>query len=193
MTRQQRFLRGSLAAATRAAHAATTQADAALSIELPKFIVVDVAIWGAPVLTPDYTAFTVTVTLRNHGRTPAFVTRDCLACKIAQWPEDTPRYPANSDLSSDFGIVVKEDEICQVKREFQFANSEAELIDKRQSALWLYGYIAYRDFLDANHVAGFVAGFESRGPGLEGRFVQQGPAAYTYSRREETPLAAEAG
>src|SRR6202022_1014980 len=89
------------------------------------------------------------VTLTNHGHMAAEVTRAALRCKLEVRLDPKPRYPVGAVTdSSEFGNIVKQGESYNLAESLSLSGDDVERIRRGETHLWVYGYVAYRDFLD---------------------------------------------
>jgi hypothetical protein len=181
---QLRFIRKSLAVAELTAQAAMKSAEAAkesskamVAVELPIFIHENIE------KNRPYFEF------GNHGRTPAVITRHCLVFKIDAALPPEPHYPVNSIKKLDQARVVEKGHAYRIEQQPPLSTEEWERVFRRESILWVYGYIEYLDFLKVERRDGFCFAFDPA-PQMyptmpptpnDGRWVQEGPIAYTYS------------
>lgn len=183
--RQLRLIRKSLAVAELTAEAAKQSAEAAkesskamVAVELPIFIHENID------KNRPYFEF------GNHGRTPAIITRHCLVFKIDAALRPEPRYPVNSIKKLDQARVVEKGHAYRIEQQPLLSTEEWGRVFRREAILWVYGYIEYLDFLKVERRDGFCFAFDPA-PQMyptmpptpnDGRWVQEGPAAYTYSK-----------
>lgn len=171
-------------ATEKAANAAKISADAALGVELPRFVVTSMRLeW-------DGTEPLISITLTNHGRTEALITGECLIYRKEPALAPNPRYPMHTQRRIDFGKIIKTGESHTIKESIPTddINKDSDI-----PIIWGYGYIKYRDFLGGKHTSGFVGGASMQDCGRDiyaGRvgvdFEQQGPAAYTYEKYDDS-------
>jgi hypothetical protein len=60
----------------------------------------------------------------------------------------------------DFGKVIPNASTHQMTYLLSLSDEQATRIRAQKEILWVYGYIAYRDFLEKTHRSGFVATLE---------------------------------
>jgi len=87
------------------------------------------------------------VTLTNHGCTAAEMTRTVLRWKLAVLLDPKPRYPVGAVKDpSEFGNIVKQGESYNLAESLSLSGGDVESIRRGETHLWVYGYVAYRDF-----------------------------------------------
>jgi hypothetical protein len=121
------------------------------------------------------------ITFVNYGRTPAFLTQSCIQFTKGNLP-NKPNY--NTITNMMFGETIES------KGKYTFTHNHGhdlgrghidEIINGRM-ILWLYGFIAYRDFLNRHHKVGFCLRLECFEPQQRAEFaLGHGPAKYTYT------------
>ena len=184
----------SLHIAKESANAATMSAQAAIGVELPRFVVsnIQLSVTDSSIRT-NSGIFTVETQLANHGRTEAVITVDCLNYEICEWLDPKPAYLEQRSLG--FGTIIKPAEQHRIECQIPAVELDGISNGRGQTTLWVYGFIEYRDFLEKLHETGFVAAWippedrfmkamdfmDSTNISM-GTFVQEGPEAYTYNR-----------
>jgi hypothetical protein len=194
-------------AASAAAHsalAAQLSAEASVAAEQPRWIVSDMRLlledMNLDTAQPDGMLI---VTLTNLGRTAAETTRAVLRWKLAVLLDPKPRYPVGAVKDPGaFGNVVKQGETYDLAESLSLSGDDVERIRRGETHLWVYGYVAYRDFLDRHWRKGFVGvldptatkWYPASGNG-GGALRQPGPLAgaeaYTYTLPDEIGEALE--
>jgi len=169
-----------------AAYAAKTQADAAIGIELPVFLLHHVQFQKGDELCR--------VWLINQGRTYGVITNTCLAFALTRSLPPKPRYPVDSIL--EFSNFVDTKQEFTIDRPNSISAEEWMSALKGETVIWIFGYFEYLDFLKATHVEKFCYGSRPIDPtAWKARFglpteqeiphsvswIRGGPAAYTYS------------
>ena len=169
---QSQDMQASIAAAQKAADAADLSAKGAIGVELP-IITLDhmrlsrtAGVSGILVGYPGELS-EPRIGFRNHGRTAAELTAWCVEWAVEKRLPEIPTYktivpympgtflpeyagqPYSFPLSS-YVIRLKADEISAIEDESEY--------------LWVFGYLAYRDFLGNPHEMRFCAKWEAYGP-----------------------------
>lgn len=131
-------------AATEAAHAAHRQADAAIRLEAAKLVFSRAAfapIGGGIVISqgipPD--GFTPYVTLKNIGKTRAFILRTCIVLRVSNVPPER-RYPMASQIPWLVAPGIPANEKLEVRDpNVTIALTEQQLdeIEARREHIWL--------------------------------------------------------
>jgi hypothetical protein len=187
---QAQDTKASIAVAARAAKAAETQAQTAVSVEVPRFTVQSIRAGnGSP--APMALKESISVTLINDGRTTAIVTTEVLCFRAAPALGAALRYPFYSVKDRNFGVRVENGKPYVVLATPMLTDGEINEVMTEQTPLWVYGYIQYRDFMDNTYQKGFVGALQlgqevrsaSGHPGREANFVERGPVHFTYTRR----------
>jgi hypothetical protein len=144
------------------------------------------------------------VTLTNHGRTAAEITRTFLTAVSVLQLDRTPRTPIGPDGDSrTFGQVVSHRESVPLSLDLTLNNDVVDAIRSSRKHLGVHGYIAYRDFLDRHWRKGFIGVLDGTSmkwypvDGHAGGAFEQPPAsagvhAYTYTIPDEAGEAREA-
>jgi hypothetical protein len=178
---QLRLIRKSLDVAELTANAAKQSSEAMVAVELPIFVYEKIDMQNRP--------FKFSIAFGNHGRTPAIITGHCLVFTTEAALPPVPRYPLGSLVKVDRPSVVEKGDEYLIERPWSLSPEESERVFRRESILRVYGYIEYRDFLKIERRDGFCLGFDpvpdSSYPTMtpsHGRWVQEGPATYTYSK-----------
>jgi hypothetical protein len=183
----------SIKIAKKSADAAKLTAEALLGVQLPRFVVAKIEWQNVnESLSKKLNDGTIVVTLVNHGNTEALITSHSLEIIVDAELPLKPEYPKSSVRIIDFGKVIQKDSIHEMSfRLGHLSDMQIEHIRSKKIKLWVYGYIAYRDFFDKAHKSGFVAVLESFRSYLSGgdptdlpesnRWLQERPTSYTYS------------
>ena len=108
-------------------------------------------IWGP-------TGLTVTIQVRNAGKTPAVLTGLLLKTFLLE-PNDQlpprPDYSTNDPPEPQEGFLAAEDKIF-VTRTFHLADGDVEAVRSGLLTLYLLGYVDYVDFFEKPHRAGYA-------------------------------------
>ncbi len=183
---QRRDLERSVKAAEDAAAAATLNAQAAIGVELPRLELNSAEIDYGFTAQSALEEGDITIGFMNHGRTAAHIIEECVESRFGpvhiSLPE-TPRYTFVGTRKAPFGTVVASGErhfiSCEGRTHIQPADARA--IYNGTVPLWLYGYVAYRDFLGGYWRTKFCLAFKS-GPG-GARFEEADYPAYAGRER----------
>ncbi len=135
-------------AAAQSALAAQLNAEASAAAEQPRWIVADMRLLLDD-MNPDTAQRDgmLVVTLTNHGCTAAEMTRTVLRWKLAVLLDPKPRYPVGAVKDpSEFGNIVKQGESYNLAESLSLSGGDVESIRRGETHLWVYGYVAYRDF-----------------------------------------------
>jgi hypothetical protein len=111
----------------------------------------------------------VIVTIKNHGRTPAFIEREALCFRLGMALPHRLEYDFAIDHPA--GKTIESEEIYRLGRTGllpKFDNETISGILRGNNSLWIYGYIFYYDFLRELHWFNFRARFQIP-PSLNGK------------------------
>lgn len=165
-------------AAMAAERSAATAEAALLGAEAP-FIFATAEKWkdGDPLAPGERPGF-ASITLHNHGRSPAIV-RDFYpgTIRCTGMPEPISYPPPHSALHRDEIIPAGKSNDPWWFAEGAFLGFAAE--NDPQAAYWIIGQVRYTDPAGAQYVTGFCFGFHPLGQ----RFNAWGGAPYNYRRR----------
>jgi len=155
--------------------------DAAVALELPLFVVESTTI--------EPNDKTHTISLGNHGRTPAIITETCFVTKLDHALAPNPRYPMHDVEEIEVSRIVENGHEFPISRSSTLSEENWNSVLKGETILWVYGYLDYLDFLKMKRRTGFCFAYMPRPdklypsmPSRKGEWVQQGPSAYTYDR-----------
>jgi len=175
-----------LAATKQTADAATIQARAAISVELPRLLVSAIVLHrpGVADLAASLQFARVEVSIKNYGRTPAFIRQESIEIADEPFLPETPIYPSIADKEP--GCVIESGDSYQMKAIYREGISHQNISKLLEGGifLWVYGYIAYFDFLGERHQTGFCARLHIHQGPLKGeppRWLQDGPDKYIQS------------
>jgi hypothetical protein len=170
-----------------AADAATQAARAAIGVELPKVFIENLEFQesSSGTLFENLQFVRVAISVKNYGRTPAFLRQQSAEMLIAGWPPEKPEYPNAHDLES--GRIIEGGKtydlpVARLRNEVPDDETINAIIEGKTN-VWVYGYLFYRDFLNEPHRLGFCAQLvihSSRGSGGH-HLIECGPPKYTES------------
>jgi hypothetical protein len=181
-----------------AANAADLSAKAAIGVELPRFVLRKIVMPTLDAIPRQaLQSASLYITFANHGRTAAVILAECFEWRVAKSLPDEPSYNTANTNPVDLGTVVEgagteyemrwaRDGLCSIGRPIEV--EEENGVISGDEILWIYGFIAYRDFLQKRHMQGFCAyleilrSLEDPDTLLRLRFVEGGPPAYTYTK-----------
>jgi hypothetical protein len=175
-----------VAIARDSANAARMSAQAAIGVEIARVLISNIEFQWNSVgnLVGNLQFPKVTISVKNYGRTPAFVSNQASEMLVATVLPEIPEYPNAHDL---IGCVIegKDTYDLPVARLRQAIPMETiDAIVKGKTFVWIYGHLFYRDFLHDPHWLKFCAQlFVYYGEGYSGpvRVIEGGPAKYTES------------
>ena len=120
------------------------------------------------------------VTFVNYGRTSAFLTQYSIVFAKGNLPK-TPVY--KNVINMPFGEAIESKCTYPVRHDDGHGLGDADIdeILNSRSNLWLYGFIAYHDFLDTAHKVGFCLRLDCFSVQQRAEFAfGHGPVEYTY-------------
>jgi hypothetical protein len=168
---QSKDMRASLAITKRSA-------DAAISVELPIFVIERIAI---PAYGPAEIGF------GNHGRTPASIVSDCFVTVPDQELPPDPIYHAQCIQPVSNARIIDPRHTYTVSRPSGPRQPAWEQALAGTTKLWAYGYVEYIDYLKERRRMGFCLAFfaikktEETGE-IQGTWSLGGPSAYTFDK-----------
>jgi len=148
-------------ASTEMAKAAQLTAKAAINVELP-FLNVE-KVHETTLFNKDYdgwlSQFTPEITLKNYGRTPAFIKEVLINVAIAPRLDAKPSYTRRNKYPKaivcvEGGAVTHREQSYYKKKEFNDIQIADLKIDK--NALFVFGRITFSDFLGNVYHKGFI-------------------------------------
>lgn len=161
--RQAADFKASIAAAQKAAEAADLSAKAAIGVELPSLHVENVTatLQDSHSFNEWIKSFSIRISIRNYGRTPAFITEvivNMMACKNGEVP--------NRPIYKEFTIVPRQlvvppgqaTEFTEYSyfNNCHFSEEDISNILSGDINIYVYGVIRFRDFLDADHAREYI-------------------------------------
>jgi hypothetical protein len=172
--------------AEKTANAALRSAQAAIGVELPKVFVTSIKLeqrgmgnFEAQIQVPR-----ATVTVKNFGRTPAFLGQQATEGVISAGLPDKPEYRHGHSVPSGTAIEGGHSyELPLASGPFLKIDEIADLVAGK-TTFWVFGYVTYRDFLDNWHQLKFCSALYIPTPseathGFQPRFLEGGgPEAY---------------
>lgn len=158
---QKGLMQSSLEATQKAANAAELSAKAAIGVELPKLMPVGLDFAAREVTLKEKIRLSlINVSVKNYGRTPAFITSHCVEIVWGQGLPAEPDYRQTAKVSPD--TVVESGGLYELKGLFPRATvpeEAAEAVRDGTLSLWVYGFVRYRDFLGEPHESRFCKDF----------------------------------
>ncbi len=155
-------VRAQLAIAEIHARAATKAADSAINLEFPILHIEEIT--AANSYAKDNGAwirhFTPKLTIKNYGRTPAFVSEVLINVEIAKALPDPPSYQTIITIPDDFVVEEKGKYLWTdylMKRAIRFSDADILTLTATDKAyFFIYGYIKYTDIWGNSHRYGFI-------------------------------------
>jgi hypothetical protein len=173
-----------------AANAAKRSADAAVSVELPililsyaNFVAEQRTNWAPNIPLPN--KFRAVLQFTNYGRSPAQITSGCFEWTITATAAELPLpppyqrifpYSANAVFLQNNRIPL---DLPAKTMEIDLNDEQVVEINSARRFLWLYGFLAFKDFLGETHEARFCTKWA---PFKEG---ENGPFGFVWD--SETP------
>jgi hypothetical protein len=161
-----------------AAEAAKKSADAVVSAELP-ILILHFANLTAPGIsiiaahTPLPAEFRPTISFENYGRGPAQIVAGCLEWCVASSPSELPLPPRYQNIFpyTANAVVIEKGRISlDVPCQINLNSNQLLALNTSRQFLWVFGYIAYKDFLDGPHEARFCIKWAPYREGYNGPF-----------------------
>lgn len=182
---QHKILGASLKAAQQTAAAAKQTADVTRGPEFPSVFMTTMELKSDRKDTLPERALKVgryAVRLTNIGRTPAYVNRISLNFEVRDKLPFEPVYHRTTDMDH---VHFIQPSIETDETELHFTIEPDDVIQdilEKKTRLWIYGYIAFKDFLGDEYRSGFCGYLEGYGEdrAFRSRFVQDGPKQYIY-------------
>ena len=151
----------SLAKSTRiAANAAELAARAAIRVDLPHVYIDNLEFQesGVANLAANLQFPRIAISVKNYGRTPAFLGQLAAEMLIAPALPERPDYSNTArDLPSGTVIVGETSYELPTARLHNIPIETIEDIIAERTYLWIYGYLSYRDYLRDPHCLRFCA------------------------------------
>jgi hypothetical protein len=188
MTRSIAVLKDAADATRQIAEAALLQARASVGVELPRLELSDVRLLHADEsIRQALKSPAATLAFTNHGRTTAFLTTRCIELRLADALPEEPEYRAIEPLEIAEAVVSGGSVEAGAEQHLgELGEDEVEALRLGRRTLWVYGFVAFRDFLGIEHRKGFSLRW--RPPhaqsAIGGSFQPDGPEAYVYEREE---------
>ncbi len=160
------FLNRSDKTARIAADAASKSANAAVGVELPSVHIEHVGFLLPIEDATDFTAWMNTavpnITVKNYGRTPAFITDVNILVRIGKTLPIPRRYAKPVEYITRVVLTNGEPKSFQTYRYFEkglFLQEKIDAVTTGDAMLFVYGYLTFNDFMDRPHTRGFVWGY----------------------------------
>jgi hypothetical protein len=176
-----------------AAEAAKKSADAVVNAELPILILhfVNLAAPGIASITPKTPLpekFKPIIGFENYGRGPAQIVSGCLEWTIAKDPRELPLPPKYQNIApyTSNAVILQNRRIpVDAPCEIELTSDQISSLNAHEQFLWIYGYIAYRDFLDTPHEVRFCIKWVPYREGHSGPvgFVWESETPAEYTKR----------
>lgn len=170
------------------ADAALLQARAAVGVELPRLELSAIELVHADEsIRQALKAPAVALRFVNHGRTTAFLTARCVELRIADALPAEPEYRTIDELEIAEAVASAASvEAGADQRLGELSETEVEALRLGRRTLWVYGFVAFRDFLGIEHRKGFSLRWmpPPAQAAIGGSFQPDGPEAYVYERDE---------
>ena len=136
----------------------------------------------------------INITLVNLGQSAAVILRECIVFEVRDGALPAiPDYSRGRINNVGFGFPIETKSSLTISAQagginrcgesFGLDPSELEEAATGKPDLWVYGYVVYRDFLDETTTKGFCARMHVEDE--RERFVQDGPDAYSQTKRGE--------
>jgi hypothetical protein len=174
-----RILRRQTRASVAAAKAAKASADAVVMAERAY---VDISHDPPGLQMGNDIRFSVTI--RNHGRTPAYVSSPLMILAISEIPNLPPQLPYGSTVIQPTTFLMPGQTFHKWELFPQFPEVDVQMINSGQRTLWLFGYVDYRDTFRALHRGGYARRYiPTPLPGSTNNLVFVSEPGYNYDIR----------
>ncbi len=150
--------RASTEAAVKGANAAELSAKAAIGMELPNLHVMEITAKGPTEKWLGSSDFLPVITIKNFGRTTAFITDILVNLKIGTLPEKR-KYKSLIGIPNPYVLEPKESfdyKELFLDMQFKLTQEDIKTILAEKEYLCLYGVIKFKDFMDNLHETGFA-------------------------------------
>jgi hypothetical protein len=198
-------------AAQVSADAARLSAEAAIGVELPRFIVTSVFMLVAEGRSESVLRRSAPIVhLQNHGRTSAHVLAECVLASALPILPPEPRYAPIFRTRFATMVEAGKSHVINIGGLWGLRQSDIDAFLTQQRPFWVFGLIGYRDFLGKFHTQRFSCratgyfetpktavwndkGFDQAAtaklaagrPIYQVRFVPDGPSEYNSEQYEE--------
>jgi len=188
MTQTLGILKDTAETTRQIADAALLQARASVGVELPRLELNAVDLVHADEsIRQALKAPAVSLRFANHGRTTAFLTARCVELRLANELPAEPEYRAVEQLETAEAVASGETaKVGADQRLGELGEAEVEALRLGRRTLWVYGFVAFRDFLGIEHRKGFCLRWlpPPAQASIGGSFQPEGSEAYVYERDE---------
>jgi len=188
MTRSIAVVKDAADATRQIAEATLLQARASVGVELPRLELSDIRlIHSDESIRQALKSPAAALAFTNHGRTTAFLTTRCIELRLADALPEEPEYRAIEPLEIAEAVVSGGSvEAGAEQRLGELGEDEVEALRLGRRTLWVYGFVAFRDFLGIEHRKGFSLRWQPphAQASIGGSFRPDGPDAYVYEREE---------
>jgi hypothetical protein len=181
---QSRDMKYSIAAAETSARAAELSARATVGVELPIVFLQRIDVMGkgySPGVIPSLppAPSEIWVWFKNYGRTPAILLHLFIDWDVISRLSDEPDYQRLYPLD---GVIEPGDTFeFRTASDVIFDQAQIEAANRGTERFWVYGYLAYVDFVRNQHRVGFCAVWASVKDGPF-HLMQAGTDKYIYQK-----------
>ncbi|HEV2547968.1 MAG TPA: hypothetical protein VGU20_11560 [Stellaceae bacterium] len=188
MARSIAVLKDAAEATRQIAEAALLQARASVGVELPRLELSDIRLLHSDEsIRQALKSPAAALAFTNHGRTTAFLTTRCIELRLADALPEEPEYRAIEPLEIAEAVVSGGSVAADAEQRLgELGEDEVEALRLGRRTLWVYGFVAFRDFLGIEHRKGFSLRWRppQAQAAIGGSFQPDGPDAYVYEREE---------
>ena len=188
MTQTLSILKDAAETTRQIADAVLLQARASVGVELPRLELSAVDLVHADEsIRQALKSPAVSLRFANHGRTTAFLTARCVELRLADSLPAEPEYRAIETLETAEAVASGDNVKAGADQRLgEVGEAEVEALRLGRRTLWVYGFIAFRDFLGIEHRKGFCLRWlpPPAQAAIGGSFQPEGSDAYVYERDE---------
>ena len=177
---QYDLLKQQIAVAKESADAANLSAKAAVAVELPIIVLCMIQLLKQTnpsvqvVGYPDAVS-TLRFNFKNFGRTAGELITMCAEWSVAERLPDAPNYKSNYPFIP--GAMIEPQKMLPPGPQnftIRLQPEEVTAISEETKFLWVYGYLAFRDFLGNEHRQGWCAKWQGYRQTLDGSLAPLG-------------------
>ncbi|EQD25165.1 MAG: hypothetical protein D084_Lepto4C00232G0005 [Leptospirillum sp. Group IV 'UBA BS'] len=176
-------MKKTLQATLKTAEATKLLAEATLNIETPIVVVLKATMVDSPFggrFTSDLrTSPFIKISVKNVGRTPAFLDHLSILVRVLTELEDEPEYPVKMKFPN--GMILESGGLEYMHQKYSHTDAGTRGVMEGTATLWAFGYFAYKDFIGREHKTGFCYKWvPPSSMNSEGAWEYGGPNNYLY-------------
>jgi hypothetical protein len=134
----------------RSLKASESNAAAILGVELPRLEISNAYISKRISATSIVNSDIIDIVFKNYGRTAAHIVEDCTVPIAGDFLPEPAEYPAFRKSGALLGTIATDERVYRISCKLRASLTEDEIrkIASGECGFWIYGYVAYRDFLN---------------------------------------------